>query len=73
MKAPMIEILFRLYIAIEDVIIGAVLMQVTDDKEHIITYLTPAPHRRRNKVFIHSKVMFTLVLCLLQITTLLAI
>jgi hypothetical protein len=40
MKAPMIEILFRLYITIEDVIIGAVLMQVTDDKEHIITYLS---------------------------------
>jgi hypothetical protein len=40
MKAPMARILFRLYIAIEDTVIGAVLMQVTQGKEHIITYLS---------------------------------
>jgi hypothetical protein len=40
MKAPIARILFRLYIAAEDVIIGAVLMQVTDGKEHIIRYLS---------------------------------
>jgi hypothetical protein len=40
MKAPMDRITFRLYIAAEDGIIGVVLMQVTDDKEHIITYLS---------------------------------
>jgi hypothetical protein len=40
MKAPMAEILFRLYITAEDVIIGAILTQVTEDKEHIITYLS---------------------------------
>jgi hypothetical protein len=39
MKAPMAGIPFRLYIAAEDVVIGAVLMQVTKGKEHIITYL----------------------------------
>jgi hypothetical protein len=40
MKAPMTRIPFRLYIAAEDVVIGVVLMQVTDGKEHIITYLS---------------------------------
>jgi hypothetical protein len=29
-----------LYITAEDVVIGAVLMQVTEGKEHIITYLS---------------------------------
>jgi hypothetical protein len=40
MKAPMFEIPFQLYIATKDGIIGVVLMQVTDDKKHIITYLS---------------------------------
>jgi hypothetical protein len=40
MKAPMAGILFRLYIAIEDGVIGIVLMLVMDDKENIITYLS---------------------------------
>jgi ribonuclease HI len=35
----MVGILFRLYIAAEDAVIGALLMQVTEGKEHIITYL----------------------------------
>jgi ribonuclease HI len=39
MKASMAGIPFRLYITVEDVVIGAVLTQVTDGKEHIITYL----------------------------------
>jgi hypothetical protein len=38
MKAPMAGILFQLYIVVEDAIIGAVLTQVTEGKEHIITY-----------------------------------
>jgi hypothetical protein len=40
MKAPMAGIPFRLYIAAEDAVIGVVLMQITEDKEHIITYLS---------------------------------
>jgi ribonuclease HI len=39
-KAPMAGISFWLYIATEDAVIGAVLMQVTEGKEHIITYLS---------------------------------
>jgi hypothetical protein len=31
---------FRLYIAAEDAVVGAVLTQVTEGKEHIITYLS---------------------------------
>jgi hypothetical protein len=38
MKAPIAEIPFWLYITAEDGIIGAILMQVTDGKLHIITY-----------------------------------
>jgi hypothetical protein len=40
MKAPMVRIPFRLYIIAEDAIIRAILMQVTDGKEYIITYLS---------------------------------
>jgi hypothetical protein len=40
MEAPMEEISFQLYIAAEDAVIGAVLTQVTEGKEHIITYLS---------------------------------
>jgi hypothetical protein len=40
MKAPMVGIPFRLYIAAEDAVIGAVLTQVMEDKEHLITYLS---------------------------------
>jgi hypothetical protein len=43
MKAPMAGIPFRLYIASEDAVIGAVLTQVTEGKEHIITYLSQCP------------------------------
>jgi hypothetical protein len=39
MKTPIARISFRLYIAAEDAVIGAVLMQITEGKEHIITYL----------------------------------
>jgi hypothetical protein len=40
MKAPKARILFQLYIAVEDSVIGVVLMQVTNGKENIITYLS---------------------------------
>jgi hypothetical protein len=40
MNAPMIGIPFRLYITVEVVVIGAVLTQIMEDKEHIITYLS---------------------------------
>jgi hypothetical protein len=40
MKAPMTEIPFWLYIIAEDAVIGAVLMQVIEGKEHITTYLS---------------------------------
>jgi hypothetical protein len=36
----MAEIPFRLYITAEDVVIWAVLTQVMEGKEHIITYLS---------------------------------
>jgi hypothetical protein len=40
MKAPMAGTPFRLYIAVEDAVIGTVLTQVTEGNEHIITYLS---------------------------------
>jgi uncharacterized membrane protein (GlpM family) len=40
MKALMDGIPFRLYIVAEDSVIGAILTQVIDEKEHIITYLS---------------------------------
>jgi hypothetical protein len=43
MKAPIAGIPFRLYITTEDAVIGFVLTQVMDGKEHIITYLIGVP------------------------------
>jgi hypothetical protein len=40
MKAPIARILFWLYIAAKEVIIGAVLTQVMESKEQIIAYLS---------------------------------
>jgi preprotein translocase subunit SecG len=40
MKAPMAGIPFQLYITTEVAMIGVVLMQVTEGKEYIITYLS---------------------------------
>jgi hypothetical protein len=40
MKAPMAGIPVRLYIAAEDAVIGAILTQVTEVKEHFNTYLS---------------------------------
>jgi hypothetical protein len=40
MQAPKTRILFRLNITAKDSVIGDVLMQVTDGKEHIVIYLT---------------------------------
>jgi hypothetical protein len=39
MRAPIAGIPFGLYIATEDAVIGVLLIQVIDGKEHIITYL----------------------------------
>ena len=39
LKAPKRGILFRLYVAVKDKVIGAVLTQETEEKEYIITYI----------------------------------
>jgi hypothetical protein len=57
-KAPMAGIPFWLYIAAEDVMIRAILMQLTEIKEHIITYLS--------RCLIDAKTRYTFIekLCL---------
>jgi hypothetical protein len=40
MKALMIGIPFQLYIAVEDAMIGAIMTQITEGKDHIIIYLS---------------------------------
>jgi hypothetical protein len=40
LKAPQVGVPFRLYIAVEDKVIGVVLTQVTGGKEHVMTYLS---------------------------------
>jgi hypothetical protein len=53
MKASKVEILFWLYIVVKDSVIEYVLMQMVNDKEHIITYLESMSHQYRNKVLIY--------------------
>jgi hypothetical protein len=40
LKAPQTGVPFRLYIAAEDKVIGVVLTQETEGKEHVVTYLS---------------------------------
>jgi hypothetical protein len=40
LKAPKLGVPFRLYIATEDKVIGAILTQETEEKEHVVTYLS---------------------------------
>jgi hypothetical protein len=40
LKAPQIGIPFRLYITVEDNVIGAILTQKIKGKEHAVTYLS---------------------------------
>jgi hypothetical protein len=40
LKATQAAVSFRLYIAVEDKVIGAVLTQETEGKEHVVTYLS---------------------------------
>jgi hypothetical protein len=58
MKAPMAGTPFRLYIAAEDAVIGAVLMQVMEGKEPIITYLS------RHLIDVETRYSFIEKLCL---------
>jgi hypothetical protein len=40
LKAPQVGVSFRLYIAAENKVIGAILTQETEGKEHVVTYLS---------------------------------
>jgi hypothetical protein len=58
MKAHVVGIPFQLYIAAENTVIGPILMQVTDGKEHIITYLS------RRLIDVETRHSFIEKLCL---------
>jgi hypothetical protein len=57
-KVPIVGIPFRLYIATKDSVIGVVLMQIMDGKEHIITYLS------RHLIDAETRYSFIKKLCL---------
>jgi hypothetical protein len=63
MKAPMAGISFHLYIAAEDAVIRVVLMQVTVNKEHIITYLS--------RCLIDAKTRYFLLKCCVYLCSML--
>jgi hypothetical protein len=58
MKVPMAGIPFRLYIVVEDAVIGTILTQVIEGKEHIITYLS------RDLIDAETRYSFVEKLCL---------
>ena len=58
LKAPRRGFPFRLYIAAEDKVIGAVLTQETEGKEHVITYLS------RRLIDVETRYTFIEKLCL---------
>jgi ribonuclease HI len=58
LKAPQVGVPFRLYIAAEDKVIGVVLTQETEGKEHVVTYLS------RRLVYAKTRYTFIEKLCL---------
>ena len=58
LKAPKRGIPFRLYVAAEDKVIGAVLTQETEEKEYIITYVG------RRLIYAETRYTFIEKLCL---------
>jgi hypothetical protein len=60
MKAPKAGIPFPLYIAAEDSVIGDVLTQVVDGKEHIITYLSHRLHDAKTRYSFIEKLCLSL-------------
>jgi hypothetical protein len=58
LKAPKIGVPFRLYIAAEDKVIGVVLTQEAEEKEHVVTYLS------RRLVDAETRYTFVEKLCL---------
>ena len=70
MRAPKHKEPFRLYIAAEGGVIGAVLTQETEGKEHAITYLSRRLLDAETRYTFIEKVMSMLILCLHKIKTL---
>ena len=63
LKAPRRGVTFRLYVAAEDKVIGAVLTQETEGNEYIITYLSrDLLMRRRGKHLLRSCVCLFIML-----------
>ena len=58
LKTPRRGVPFRLYVAAEDKVIGAVLTQETEDKEYVITYIS------RRLIDAETRYTFTEKLCL---------
>jgi hypothetical protein len=58
LKAPQVDVPFRLYIAAEVKVIGVVLTQETEGKEHVVTYLS------RRLVDVETRYTFVEKLCL---------
>jgi hypothetical protein len=58
LKAPQVGVPFRLYIAAEDKVIGVVMKQETEGREHEVTYLSQR--------LVDAKTMYTFIkkLCL---------
>jgi hypothetical protein len=58
LKAPQAGVSFRLYIAAKDKVIGVVLTQDTEEKEHVVTY--------QSRRLVDAKIRYTFIenLCL---------
>ena len=73
LKAPRREVPFKLYVAAEDEIIGAVLTQETEGNEYIITYLSRRLIDAETRYTFIEKVVFIFIPCLYQVELLFVI
>ena len=73
LKAPRRGVPFRLYVAAEDKIIGAVLTQETEEKEYIITYLSRRLIDAETRYTFIEKVVLIFILYLYQVEVLFVI
>ena len=71
-KAPRRRVPFKLYIAAEDKVIGAVLTQETEGKEYVVTYIGRRLIDAETR-YTFIKRLFDSILCLYQVEALFTI
>jgi hypothetical protein len=67
LRSPMAGNPFKMYIAVQERVIGAVLLQEEDGKEFLVAYVSQHPLDAETRYVFCGKTLLVFVLCLLQV------